>query len=48
VEVDMLEDYVLGYLGAALLGWLIGHFIGNLLLLARMIVRDIRKWRGSR
>lgn len=43
-----LSTYLIGWLLCAYIGALLGMFISNLLILARMIVRDIRKWRGSR
>lgn len=40
-----MEQYILGLLGAALLGWLFGMFLRTLVELCQMIKRDVRKLR---
>lgn len=40
-----MYQYILGLMGAAVLGWLLGIFLGNVVELYRMIKRDVRKLR---
>lgn len=43
-----MQEYILGLLGAAVLGYMLGMFLSSLVELGRMIWRDVKKWRGSR
>lgn len=43
-----MDEYILGLIGAAVLGWLLGMLLRNVVELCRMIKRDVKRWRGSR